>query len=684
MARSRFRSVRYDLAASIEVARLADSAGGTIAPDLLAPALGYSGTNNGAYLSRVASARLFGVVAGRGARLELTDRGRQILAGVEPGSSRSRRDAFLSVPLFRAVADTAESRGGQLPEDLARWLVDDFGEPDDKARSAAEQLIASAGQAGLLRRSGEGKLLLTTSLTNFTPVENRPSLIRIPPVMWRRGTRSSTGGTVAMAEGGLWLDEETDRGSKQPRSWRRAGIAGAAALILVVVAVPVALVAGGSAPKPTAARTAGKHPLLGNGPAKHEVLSALSATTDSGSFDFTYAISSTPASSTSPTTTSTTVCQEVQVLVPTGSASVRGGSVGTNGGGMVSVPASSSSGSGSFSFSSPSAVAVSPTNGSVASSAAPGMGSLPPGLQWKTQKECHGPVVAPSPLVHGSGVINTNPLAMVTSANIGGGLDVVVRGDGSQVFEEGTGDTGLAPLPSDQGSSGSTLPGFAGITEGTLGQREGAVAMMGMSSPTGYLDLIQPAVSAASQTGTGSVDGVAVTNYQVSNDLGQLAGAAGTSTAEAQTINDALGVLKGQGYTSNTAVVSIDGAGFIRQVKATDTFSDGGTVTLLATFSNFGCAGTILMPGQTGAGVPPAGCTSPDSPTSSSSTSTTAAPEARPVPTTVPGSFPPTSVGSATTTTSGPPTTSTGAPGSGTSSTTSSMPPLTSSSSSVP
>jgi len=669
MARSRFRSVRYDLAASIEVARLADSAGGTIAPDLLAPALGYSGTNNGAYLSRVASARLFGVVAGRGARLELTDRGRQILAGVEPGSSRSRRDAFLSVPLFRAVADTADSRGGRLPEDLARWLVDAFGEPDHKARSAAEQLIASAGQAGLLRRTGDGKLLLTTSLTNFTPVENRPSLIRIPPVLWRRGTRSSTGGTVAMAEGGeggLWLDEETDRGSKQPRSWRRAGIAGAAALILVVVAVPVALVAGGSAPRPTAARTPGKHPLLGDGPAKHAVLSALSATTDSGSFDFTYAISSTPASSNSPTTTSTTVCQEVQVLVPTGSGS-------TNGGG-VSVPASSSGGYGSFSVSGASAVSVSPSNGSVKLGGSPGSGPPPPGFQWKTQQECHGPVVAPSPLVHGSGVINTNPLAMVASANIGGGLDVVVRVDSGQVFEEGTGDTGLAPLASDQGSSGSTLPGFAGITEGTLGQREGAVAMMGMSSPTGYLDLIQPAISAASQTGTGTVDGVAVTNYQVSNDLGQLAGAAGTSSAETQTINDALGVLKGQGYTSNTAVVSIDGAGFIRQVKSTDTFSDGGTVTLLATFSNFGCAGTILMPGQTGTGVPPAGCTSPDSPTtstpSSSTTSTTAAPEAKPVPTTVPGPLPPTSVGSSTTNPSGSPVTTTSVPGAGASTTT--------------
>ena len=52
MARSRFRSVRYDLSAAVEVARLVESAGETVAADILAPALGYSGTNNGAYLAR--------------------------------------------------------------------------------------------------------------------------------------------------------------------------------------------------------------------------------------------------------------------------------------------------------------------------------------------------------------------------------------------------------------------------------------------------------------------------------------------------------------------------------------------------------------------------------------------------------------------------------------------------------
>jgi hypothetical protein len=393
------------------------------------------------------------------------------------------------------------------------------------------------------------------------------------------------------------------------------------------------------------------------------VLSALSATTDTGSFDFSYTIQSTPASSTAPTTTPTTVCQTEQVPVPNGSSASGTGpaTTGTATGGVVqSAP----------NFASPvdaapqGAVSVSAATGSVG-------GTLPPGYSWQTQTVCNGPVSAPDPVVQGSGVINTNPSAMVASAAIGGGLDVTVRVDDASVYEEGTNDTGLAPMASDGPGSGSSLPQFAGITEGTLGSREGAVAMMGMASPTGYLDLIQPAITAAAQTGTGTVDGQPVTNYQVTNDLSQLAGAPGTSTAESQTISAALGVLDGQGYTSNNVVVSIDGSGFIRQVRSTDEFSDGGSVTLQATFSDFGCAGTVLMPGQTGAGVPPAGCTSPDgAPTTTTTTSTSPGPASGPTSATSPST---TSTSTTSTTTSVPSsassttTTSTGEKGTATS-----------------
>jgi hypothetical protein len=628
VTRSRFRSVRYDLDAAVEVARMVDSAGGALAADILAPALGYSGTNNGTYLTRVANARLFGVVTGRGSRFEITDRGRRILAGVEPGASTARREAFLAVPLFRAVVDAVAQNGGLLPDDLAPWLETDFGELDTKSQAVADRMIASASQAGLLRATKGGKYQLGAPLTNFTPVEKRafPGIIR--QLGFARNTRSPLKEDVAVAESGLWLDDEPKRAPKQGPLWRRVGVVAAAAVVLVVVAVPVALVAGGS--QPTASHKTAQHPHLGDGPAEHQVLSALSATTDSGNFDFSYAISTTPPANSVPTTTPTTTCNEVKMPVP--GPSIRSASEGsitempvvvggtgakTSGSvGYANGSVSSSSGGGSLSAGSASA---STSKGSVS---APTTSKLPPGFEWKTEKVCSGQPVASNPLVQGGGVINTNPLGMVASANIGNGLDVSVRVDGTDVYEGASNDTGLAPQASDASASGTSLPGFASITESTLGQREGAVAMMGMASPTGYLDLIQPAISAAAKTGTGTVDGTPVTMYQISNNLEQLASAAGTTGPESQTITAALTLLKTQGYTSNSVIVSIDNAGYIREVKSTDTFTDGSSVTLQATFSNFGCAGTVLMPGQTGSDTPPTGCTSPDGPTSSPKTIT--------------------------------------------------------------
>jgi hypothetical protein len=672
--------VRYDLAAAIEVARLADSAGGTIAPDLLAPALGYSGTNNGAYLSRVASARLFGVVSGRGPRLELTERGRRILDGSAPDASLAKSEAFLAVPLFRAVADAVEQRAGRLPDDLADWLVDEFGEVAGKAQTVADQLIASGGQAGLIRRTEMGKLQLSTSLTKFTSVDNLPSHEPSARLRLRRSTRSPQGEEVAVAEDGLWLDEESGKGPRRGSSRRRVGVVAAAAAVLIVAAVPIALVVSGATPQAAPVHRLSNHPHLGNGPAEHEVLSALSATTDSGSFDFSYSIASTPPSSTPPTTTSTTDCHQVKEAVPTGpvASSSQAAAVplvissGTSGGANVAPSPTKATSAKNAPKSAPRATAVSPTAGTVVlnpggTAVNPGgpmvvspttSGTLPPGYQWRTEEVCSGgPTEAENPTVNGSGVINTNPLGMVASANIGGGLDVTVRVDGTDVYEGSTGDTGLAPQGGDASGSGSTLPGFAGLTEGTLGTREGAVAMMGMASPTGYLDLIQPAVDAASETGTGTVDGAPVTIYQVTDNLDQLAAAAGTTSAESQTISAALTLLKAQGYTANTALVSIDNGGYIRQVKSTDTFSDGSSVTLQATFSDFGCAGTVLMPGQSGAGVPPAGCTSPDGPIPSTTTPSTVAPRTS---ASIPGTTPTTVAPHGSSTTTVPTTTTVG------------------------
>jgi hypothetical protein len=154
--------------------------------------------------------------------------------------------------------------------------------------------------------------------------------------------------------------------------------------------------------------------------------------------------------------------------------------------------------------------------------------------------------------------------------------------------------------------------------------------MGGLSSPTGYLDLDQSMITGADEIGTGTVDGTAVTIYQLNITAAQEANVPDTTAQEAEAIAAANAVLASQGYTGTTVQVSIDASGYIRQTRSVAHFTDGSTTASDATFSDFGCAGTVLMPGQSGATSPPAGCVSPDTgvapattSTSTSSTSTT-------------------------------------------------------------
>ena len=242
-------------------------------------------------------------------------------------------------------------------------------------------------------------------------------------------------------------------------------------------------------------------------------------------------------------------------------------------------------------------------------------------------------------------------MAMAASADVSSFGNLSIRVDSTDVWELSAGDNGLAPAAGDNASGGMSLPGFAGLVEGTLGQREGAMAMLGMASPNGFLDLSQQAVTGAAQVGSGTVDGTPVTEYDVAIDLAQLAQAEGASNAETQAITSAVVLLDQEGYTGTKVDVAIDGAGFIREVKPVAMFADGGTVTLDATFSNFGCAGTVLMPGQQGSTSTTA-CSSPDS------TTTTVAPTTNTTVGTPPGTV--TTEAPSTTTTAGPPTTTSG------------------------
>ena len=243
-------------------------------------------------------------------------------------------------------------------------------------------------------------------------------------------------------------------------------------------------------------------------------------------------------------------------------------------------------------------------------------------------------VSSPPTTTSGFGVVNLSPYAMLSTNSADSSFpNVTAVVDDTDVWEFGAGDYGTGG--SGRAAPGSPLPGFAQLVEGSLGQGQGALAMIALANPSGRLSLDQSMVSSVQQAGTGSVDGVPVTIYRVSIDLSRVLDQSGLSTGQQTTMSQALAILSSQGYEGTSEIISIDADGFIREVKSVASFSNGGSMTSDTTLSEIGCAGTVT-PGQPLASPAPPGCVSPDQPESgppgttttpsSSTTTTTTAP----------------------------------------------------------
>lgn len=404
----------------------------------------------------------------------------------------------------------------------------------------------------------------------------------------------------------LFIEDEPDAG---PARGRRRGAVVALVCVLCAAAVglPVAYLisSGGSSPAHHGQSDA----------AKETVISALSATNDSGSFNMTFTFSglTAPTVPTTSTTCPNPMSAGVATLEPATDPSVG-----------------------------------SPVNCFTVGGSEEGLSSQP---------------------ISGQGTIDTDPYAMVTTSNVPGVGTVTLRANDTDVWELGGGDYGLSPGSQTSGP-GSPLSGFAQSVEGTLGPRDGGLAMLGLASPTGYLNLEQQVVTGATFVGTGTVDGVSVNRYQVFINPSEEATLPGLTSEQSSTISAALALLARNGYVGTSTLISIDASGYIRETVSTSKFSDGSSATRQSILSDFGCAGTVLMPGQPGSSAPPAGCVSPDTgvaPTTTTSSSVPPAGNAPVAPTTVTapaGQAPTTSTtlsspSSTTTTTSSPGSTTT-------------------------
>jgi hypothetical protein len=252
--------------------------------------------------------------------------------------------------------------------------------------------------------------------------------------------------------------------------------------------------------------------------------------------------------------------------------------------------------------------------------------------------------------ISGHGTVDTNPYAMVTVSDVGSLGQITLYDDGTKVWEIGGGDYGLSAP--GQAGPGAPLSGYASSVEGTVGQVQGALDMEGLASGTGYLNLQAREIQAAQPAGTGNVDGVPVTIYKLSESGLLDPNVPGQMPEQIKTIQAADAIIENSGFAGKTTWVSVDSEGYIREQKTEYTLPDGSAVTEDTILSNFGCAGTVVMPGQSGTSSPPAGCISPDTAGSSANAIAPSSGSAQ-------GSTPTTGVPSTSTSSAPPPSTTT-------------------------
>jgi hypothetical protein len=207
-------------------------------------------------------------------------------------------------------------------------------------------------------------------------------------------------------------------------------------------------------------------------------------------------------------------------------------------------------------------------------------------------------------------IVNVDPLAMVATSKVGNLGLITSWTNGTRQWEQGGANYGLTS-PNGSGA-GAPISGFGSLVEGTLGPREAGVAMMGLASPNGHLDLAAQAIESASQAGTTMLDGSQLTEYDVTLDLAQLLKQPGMTGEQVQAATEGMQFLQQEGYAATKTRIGVDAAGYIRTAHTVWSFSDGGAVTVDTTYHDYGCAGTVVLPTQAPAPPPTATCTSPD------------------------------------------------------------------------
>lgn len=151
----------YDLNQSIEVAEAVHNKGGSqCSKDQLASFLSYSTVQSGAYLTRIAAAKLFGLINIERDQISTTERANTILSPIMPEDQQNEKvDAFLDVPLFNAVYEQFKGSSLPLQVGLKNLLEKTYSIVPKRVTPTLRVLMSSARQAGFFEIGGDTKLI---------------------------------------------------------------------------------------------------------------------------------------------------------------------------------------------------------------------------------------------------------------------------------------------------------------------------------------------------------------------------------------------------------------------------------------------------------------------------------------------------------------------------------------------
>jgi len=161
-AHSKTQFPYYHLADAVKVATAIHvKAGGECSRAQLAALLDHKSVRSGAFLSRVAGAKMFGLIQkADGSNLRVTSRGEKIVAPVdEQQTTAAKVEAFLAVELFKKVFD--KYQGKTLPDSvgLKNLFGNEFGIVKSRQEPTVRVMRASAKFAGFFDTAGSAQMV---------------------------------------------------------------------------------------------------------------------------------------------------------------------------------------------------------------------------------------------------------------------------------------------------------------------------------------------------------------------------------------------------------------------------------------------------------------------------------------------------------------------------------------------